>query len=125
MPMRAAARSTRIGVVSPFVVWATWPRQVRESMPMRGVACSHTHWRTCPLFSWAMWPRQVGAQYAKVRGCMQPHALAHLPPTLLGHMAHTSKGQVCQCVWLHAAARIGILVPVLVWATWPKQVGEK
>ena len=33
-------------------------------------------------------------------------------------------GKVCQCGWLHAATRIGVLAPLLFVARWPRQVAE-
>ena len=104
-------------------------------MPMRGAACSAMHWHTFfPYFAWAMWPRQLGVfgpggpEKWEIMPthwhCMQPRSLAYFPPTVLGHMAQTSRGKVCQCMALHAAPRIGILFHIRCWATWPRTVRQ-
>ena len=119
----------RICILFPLLFRATWPRQSRgnKSVPMRVAACSPHAWAYFLYIRfWAMWPRTVGGKYANARGCTQPRALAYFfSLTCLGHMAQKSRGQACQCVWLHAAARIGILSPYSFWAMWPSQVGEK
>ena len=79
-----------------------------------------------PTCYWPHGPRQVGATSANACGCVQPHALAYFSPTYLGHMVPISKGKVCQCVQLHAAARIGIFVPPnFSRPCGSEQVGEK
>ena len=82
-----------------------------------GAARNSMHWHTLfPLLFWAMWPRQVGEKYANAPGCMQPHALAYFSP-----WPRKVGEKVCQCMGLRAAPHIGILFPLLFWATWPRK----
>ena len=58
-------------------------------------------------------------------GCMQPHTLAYVSPTFLGHMAQTSRGQVCQCMGATCTHTHWHTFPLLVWAIRPRTVGGK
>ena len=70
-----------------------------------------------------MWPSKVGGKYANAWG--SPMHWHDCPLLFLSHVAQHSRGQVCQCVWLHAAPCIGIrFAPNCVWAMWPRKVGE-
>ena len=109
--MRGAACSHTNLHISHYCSGPSGPDKVGANMPMHVAACNRTHWHTCPLLVWATWPNKRKGKYANACGCMQPHALAYFPILSGPCGPEQSMGKVRQCVWLHAAPRIGRLSP--------------
>ena len=105
MPMPGGCtQAPCIGILSPYLFWAMWPRKVGEmyanasptflghvAQRSRGkawqclrAACNPTRWHILSLLFWTMWPRTVGEQYANASGLHAAHALAYFSPTLSG-----------------------------------------
>ena len=117
------------GPTFPLLIWAMWPRTVGANyantwacmqthalaylcMPMRVAACNRTHWHTCfPYLSGPCGLDKLGDNMAILGVACSPKHWHTFFLTCLCHVAQKSRGTVCQCMGLHAAPGIGILVP--------------
>ena len=60
-PRNVGEQPRALAYLFPLLCWATWPRtSIGQRMPLHKAACSPRDWHTFSPRFWATWPRQVG-----------------------------------------------------------------